>query len=106
MDINGSTEVVFNNYDPENIKFLVSFDFVGAICILANSFHNCIIYTVRSPRFKVIRGQTSVDKDSEFPDSSVVSQGWQIVDEFFEKIVDYSNFGLVDEFCLIFDEFR
>ena len=56
MDINGSTEVVFDNYDPENIKFLVSFDFVGAICILANSFHNCIIYTVRSPRFKVISG--------------------------------------------------
>ena len=56
MDINGSTEVVFNNYDPENIKFLDSFDFVGAICILANSFHNCIIYTVRSPRFKVISG--------------------------------------------------
>ena len=54
MDINGSTEVVFDNYDPQNIKFLVSFDFVGAICILANSFHNCIIYTVRSPRFKVI----------------------------------------------------
>ena len=34
-------------------KFLVSLDFVGAFCVLANSFHNCIIYTVRSPRFKV-----------------------------------------------------
>ena len=34
-------------------KTLVSFDFVGQFCVLANSFHNCIIYTVRSPRFKV-----------------------------------------------------
>ena len=37
----------------QTTKLLVSFDFVGQFCVLANSFHNCIIYTVRSPRFKV-----------------------------------------------------
>jgi len=40
------------DYSMKLTKFLVSFDFVGAFCVLANSFHNCIIYTVRSPRFK------------------------------------------------------
>ena len=41
------------NYDPSLGTFMVSFEFVSQVCILANSFQNCIIYTVRSPRFKV-----------------------------------------------------
>ena len=41
------------NFDPSSVTFMVSFDFVTQVCILANSFQNCIIYTVRSPRFKV-----------------------------------------------------
>ena len=56
-------------------KFLVSFDFVGAFCVLANSFHNCIIYTVRSPRFKVyavIITNKHTQREAEFEGDTVV----------------------------------
>ena len=42
------------DYNHMQYEAWISFDFIAGFCLLSNSFHNCIIYTVRSPRFKVI----------------------------------------------------
>ena len=57
------------DYNHMQYEAWISFDFIAGFCLLSNSFHNCIIYTVRSPRFKVIVHITVLKrfKNQNFP---------------------------------------